>query len=62
MPEFAKVRNKSGEARFIPALNVVVEKDEVFDVPEPLLAGLTSSPIWELVTDAPTAKKAAVKE
>lgn len=65
MAEIVKVRNKSGESRYVPTLGIEVEADEVFDVPESLAAGLVSQSIWERVdgaksTDAP-AKKAAAK-
>lgn len=41
-----KVRNKSGQPLFIPALNLEVDVDEVFDVPADLMPGFASTN-WE---------------
>lgn len=63
MSEFVKIRNKSGEARFIPSLGVEVDRDEVFEAPEDLAKGLVSQSIFERVdAEKAPAKKAASKD
>lgn len=50
MSETVSIRNKSGQALFVPSLNAEVEPDEVVpDVPKDIADALTSQSIWDEV-------------
>lgn len=59
MAETVSIRNKSGQALYVPILRTEVEADEVVpDVPKDIADALTCQAIWDEVR---TPKKAAEK-
>lgn len=55
-----KIRNVSGEDRYIPSLYREVKADTIFEVPDAQAAGLISQPnFWAAVPDSKSATPVA---